>query len=65
MCPPERRTWLRIIHCTILYAFTIPEVITLVLHCAFRRAAVVEALGSSRNLTVWQSLLCWKVRVFR
>ena len=32
--------WLQIIHCCILCAFTIPEVITLVLHPAFRRAAV-------------------------
>jgi hypothetical protein len=37
---PELRTWLRIIHWHILVAFTIPEVITLVLHPAFRRAAV-------------------------
>ena len=37
---PGLRTWLRIIHWRILVAFTIPEVITLVLHPIFRRAAV-------------------------
>ncbi len=41
------RTWLRIIHCSILHAVTIPEVITLVLHPAFRRAAVVEGFRNS------------------
>ena len=38
----------------ILIAFTIPEVITLVLHPVFQRAAVDEALGGPRNLTVLQ-----------
>lgn len=37
-----------------IVAFTIPEVITLVLHPVFQRAAVDEALGSSRTLTVLQ-----------
>ena len=50
---PELRTWLRIVHVSVV-AFTIPEVITLVLHPVFQRAAVDEALGGSRNLTVSQ-----------
>ena len=39
--------WLRIIHCDILCAFTIPEVVTLVLHPTFRRAAVTVGFRNS------------------
>ena len=51
--PGGLRAWLRIIHCTILCAFTIPEVITLVLHPVFRRAAVTEGF---RNFPQFDSV---------
>jgi hypothetical protein len=51
------RAWLRIFHCYIFNVFTIPEVITLVRTNHFRVAAVVEALGSPRNLTVSPNIL--------
>ena len=52
---PRRRVWLRIVHWCIPCAVTTPEVITLVLRPApFGGAAVAEALGGPRNLTVSQ-----------
>ena len=44
--------WLRIAHCSIFSAFTIPEVITLEHTIYFYTAAVTEALGVPRNLKV-------------
>ena len=49
-----RRNWLQVIHCSIFYVFTMPEVANLVLFTLFNAIVVVKALGTSCNLTVLQ-----------
>jgi hypothetical protein len=45
-------TWLRIVHCTIFRAVTLPEAINLATSRFRQRGLVSEALGVPRNLRV-------------